>query len=530
MNVHLIIHNLTSIVSSIILLGLALFTFLNGKRKIANISFALLMLSAAVFTISHVIGANLADPNISRAVFMFNLANFFIACFNVHAVISLINKNQEKKWIIRLFYSATILITAFFLIFPDLLLLPSAPKMYFLNYYEPGILNWMRLAFLYVISIPYMIYLLLAAYKKSNLALEKNQYKYFIVTIIIGYLPAFFPNFLVYDIQIDPALGMIFPLLFIFPFMYGAVKYELFNVKIIAKQAFFYSLGIAVVGGIITLLNYSNNLIINTYPDYPPWITAIISSILAVTISVIVWRYLREGDLLKYEFITTVTHKFRTPLTAIRWAAEDLAESALSPSDQEQIEYIKKANSKLVELTNLLVATSEKKMGYYQYKFSSNDLATAVNDIIMSFDSQIKKKQLTIEKKIQSGMLASSDLAKIKFVIQTIIENAINYTDKKGTISISIEKINNDIVFSVRDMGIGFSQEETKHLFSKFFRAPRARTIDTEGLGIGLYVAKKIILNHKGKIWAESAGSNKGSTFSFSLPAVKISQSAKAIK
>src|SRR3989339_1224743 len=303
MNVHLIIHNLTSIVSSIILLGLALFTFLNGKRKIANISFALLMLSAAVFTISHVIGANLADPNISRAVFMFNLANFFIACFNVHAVISLINKNQEKKWIIRLFYSATILITAFFLIFPDLLLLPSAPKMYFLNYYEPGILNWMRLAFLYVISIPYMIYLLLAAYKKSNLALEKNQYqyKYFIVTIIIGYLPAFFPNFLVYDIQIDPALGMIFPLLFIFPFMYGAVKYELFNVKIIAKQAFFYSLGIAVVGGIITLLNYSNNLIINTYPDYPPWITAIISSILAVTISVIVWRYLREGDLLKYE-------------------------------------------------------------------------------------------------------------------------------------------------------------------------------------------------------------------------------------
>ena len=135
MNVHLIIHNLTSIVSSIILLGLALFTFLNGKRKIANISFALLMLSAAVFTISHVIGANLADPNISRAVFMFNLANFFIACFNVHAVISLINKNQEKKWIIRLFYSATILITAFFLIFPDLLLLPSAPKMYFLNYY-----------------------------------------------------------------------------------------------------------------------------------------------------------------------------------------------------------------------------------------------------------------------------------------------------------------------------------------------------------------------------------------------------------
>ncbi|MEK7609514.1 MAG: ATP-binding protein [Patescibacteria group bacterium] len=520
-SIHLIVHNVAAIISSVMLIGLALFLVINNPRSRSTIIFSLMLVAVLVFIVSHVIGVNIVDPNLSRVVFMFNLSIFFIGVFIFHSIIATIGKEKERKLILIAIYVASILITVFFVFNPDLFLLPSISKMYFPNYYVPGVLNWLRLVFLYGLMVPYSLLELFLAYRQSQNNIERQQLKYFIIAIFVGFSFGFIPNFLVYNIPVDPLWGILLVSLFVIPIVYGSVRYRLFNIKIIATQAFFYSLAIGIVGGFISLLNYSNQWISVFFPNFPIWITALISAFFAVTISVFAWRKLRESDLLKYEFVTTVTHKFRTPLTHIKWASENLSKSALSTDDQTQVKYIQSADEKLVELTRLLMNISETESSGYEYKMVRSDLSALVIEVEKGMREQYLIKNMTVTEKIEPALYAEFDQSRIKFIVQTFIENAIRYTREGGTILISLTSRGHDVVFSVKDTGVGIAKDELSLIFSKFYRSKEARQVDTEGMGIGLYVSKEIISRHNGKIWAESDGSGKGSTFSFLLPVIK---------
>ena len=124
-SLHLVTHNIVCIASAIILLGLSFFVFLNGTRRTANVALGLTGISALLFVLSHVIGVNVADPDISRNILMFNLSMLFVAAFNLHAVLALLNESKKDKMMIYTTYISTILITIFFIINPDLFLLPS---------------------------------------------------------------------------------------------------------------------------------------------------------------------------------------------------------------------------------------------------------------------------------------------------------------------------------------------------------------------------------------------------------------------
>lgn len=518
---NLIIHNILAITSIIALCGMALFLFLNGKRKTINQVLGTTILFVIVFVVSHVAGVNISDPQMSRLMLMFNLSLFFVASTNIHAVLALIKKDIEYNRFIIFLYTSSALFVIGFCLLPDLFLLPSVPKMYFPNYYVPGILNWIRIAFMYLVAVPYMLYKLIDAYNLSKSEAERNQYRYFSIIIVVGYAVGFMPNFLVYNIEVNPLIGMSFAVLFAIPFIYAGLKYELFNIKVVAKQAFFYAISVGVVGGIITILNYSNELIVDKFPNYPTWVTAFISAIFTVTISFIVWRNFRRGDLLKNEFVTTVTHKFRTPLTGIKWATENLTNLPLTEEEYEQVSYIRSSTEKLVELTDILVSTSEAENDSYKYNFVKNDITSLTEKILESLSHQIHTKKLHITKNFGHGLIVPCDTTRIKFVIQTFIENAIHYTKSGGDIHITTKQTDNDVICSVHDTGIGMNENELNLVFSKFYRASEARAVDTEGMGIGLFIAKEIIKRHKGKIWTESEGLEKGSTFSFSLPKTK---------
>ncbi|MDQ2932792.1 MAG: HAMP domain-containing histidine kinase [bacterium] len=519
--INLIVHNIVSVVSIITLLGITFFTFLNNPKKTANITLALTACAATIFAISHIIGVNITDPALSKAVLMFNLSILYIGVFQIHSILALLGKAAEKKNFLILVYSTAIILTVFFIIFPDLFLLNSAQKMYFPNYYVPGILNWVRLAFLFVAIIPFALYELYTSYKRTDVALEKQQYKYFMLAILFGYSIGFIPNFLIYNIHIDPIWGMAFGFLFGTPFVYGAIKYELYSVKIIAKQALLYSIAVSIIGAIIIALNYLNTALVETYPGFPTWSIALISALLLVTICVVVWRHLKESDILKYEFITTVTHKFRTPLTHIKWASENISQATTPDEISTQVGYIQSANTKLVELTNLLVNVSETENSAYEYHLEKGDISLISEEIISALESQVKSQSIQVIKNVPAGMMASVDPVRVKFVIQTLIENAIHYTPKNGTITISVVKQKNEITFSVTDSGIGIAKEELSRLFEKFYRGKQARMTDTEGMGIGLFISKQIIERHNGRIWAKSEGRDKGSTFSFAVEAVE---------
>ncbi len=517
---HLVVHNILSILSIVSALGMGLFTVFNAPRNQANTAYLLLCLTLAFFLLYHVVGVNIVDPNLSRWILMLNVTLIFIGIFDIHAIIAMVGEEIKKRWFIMSLYAGGILYVAFFVIFPDMFLLQSVPKMYFTNYYSPGILNWTRLAILFGIFVPYILYKLYSAYSKSTIVEEKNRYKYFILINLIGYGVGFIPNFLVYDIQIDPLWGMTIGVFATIPFVIVGMRYGLFNIKVVAKSAFWFSVMIAAIGGLVTIFNYVSNLIAATLPGFPMWTTSLTTAVVVATASVFIWRRLRQSDLLKYEFITTVTHKFRTPLTHIKWASDSLGSTVLTDDQREQIEYIRTANTKLVSLTNLLVGVSETESSEYSYRMEKGDISNIAEEVISSVGKQVDFDQNRFVKNLPKGMNVLCDTMRIKFIIQVFLENAMHYSQKEGTITVSAYNKDGDVVFSVKDSGIGLTKEELSLMFSKFYRGGKAKLADTEGMGIGLFTAKEIITRHKGKIWVESAGQDMGSTFSFSLPAV----------
>ena len=519
MNIHLLVHNIAFGLSAITSVGVIIFIITNSRRSLSNTMIIMAILGAITFIVSHILGVSVSDPILSKNILMLNMVIMFIGIFIVHSVLAYLGKTKSRWFVLWLIYIIGIFFTVLFIFNPDLFLLPSVPKMYFPNYYVPGSLNWIRLLVLDGICIPYVCLELLHSRRQTTDVQTKKQYMYLIWSLLIGNCVGFMANLLVYDIQVDPLWASTFILFWGAIFTYGSIRYGLFNIRIIAKQAFVYAFLIGIVGGFITLLDYGNSQIRSIYPGFPVWISPLISAIFIVILISLIWRRLRENEVLKYEFVTTVAHKFRTPLTHIKWASENLTSKLTAEEDKSQLNYIKSADEKLVELTSLLMNISEADNNDYDYKIEPNSISKIVEEIANNHKEQYTIKGLHVVKNVEPNLVTDFDESRIKFVVQTFTENAMHYTPENGQINISLKQTGKDIIFSVKDSGIGISNEELPRLFNKFYRGHNARLADTEGMGIGLYMSKEIISRHGGRIWAYSQGAGKGSIFSFSLKA-----------
>ncbi len=121
-------------------------------------------------------------------------------------------------------------------------------------------------------------------------------------------------------------------------------------------------------------------------------------------------------------------------------------------------------------------------------------------------------------------MFTMVDKDRIQEVLTNLISNAIKYTPKNGIIKLESKTTEGYFVSMIEDNGIGFTAEEKKNIFTQFGKIERygqGFDVVSEGSGLGLYIAKKILTQHNGSIWLESEGRNKGTTFFFSLPFVK---------
>ncbi|MDE1941451.1 MAG: hypothetical protein KGI66_04990, partial [Patescibacteria group bacterium] len=243
-----------------------------------------------------------------------------------------------------------------------------------------------------------------------------------------------------------PQLGM-FSLLWLGPILnsgwiiflgYAIIKYEALNIQIVAKRAFLYAVVVSGITLITVSLNFAVTYLTSNYPSFPTWFVYMVTALLIAGLGYFIWLKLRESDTMKYEFITTATHKFRTPLTHIKWATENLAKEQ-SPEDRAvQLSYIQEANNKLVELTNLLVNESSTENGDYEYKLEDGSLSDAVTETLASVMSQSQMRKVAVDAHIAPGLRAEFDSSRIRFIIQTFIENAINYTPDGGTVTVSL--------------------------------------------------------------------------------------------
>lgn len=516
---HLLIHNIGYILSSILVFSLAVFVYFKDHKPLANKMMIWAFIATGTYTTSHVIATNVSDSILSRNILTFNLASIFISLFIAHCILAIIGKVEEKKTVLWIMYVFSISLTIFFIISPEYFLLVSKPKMYFPNYYDAGILYPLMIAWNVVTAI-FSFFQMITAYRTDNLVL-KNRLRYLITAFFLAYLFGWQAFWLVFSKEVDPAWGSLMVPSFSIIFTYAVLKYDLLDIRIVAKRGLIYSTLIIGVGLLIILFNFLNNFILSNNPSFPVWIFPLLLSSLVIYIAVIVWKQLRQGDLLKYEFITTITHKFRTPLTHIKWASENMAKMQLSSDAQVQLDYIQSAGLKLVELTDLLVNISENENSYFNYNLEKNNITEIANSLIDETSKQALIKNISVKTNFEDNLFGLCDPKRIKFVMQILLENSIQYSKTNSEVLIGLKKEGSKIIFSVKDSGIGIPKEEFPLLFSKFHRSKSAMLADTEGMGIGLFTAKEIMKRHRGSIWAESEGFDKGSVFYFSIPAVR---------
>ena len=505
--------------SILISLGAGVIVYFKGRGNAASRSFFFLMIAVSVFQLAHVVGVNLANGVHSRFVLMFTTATILTACFTTRMVLAVLGELERRRSAIRAIYAVGLGLIAFFALFPNYFLHPSRPKLYLPNYYEPGIFYWLLIAFFAITAI-YFFGLLISKYFKSSDDIFRNRIKYFFLSILFGYTAGSFGFPLVYDIPVDP-IWMMFIGLYTVPLGYGVLKYELMDIKVVAKQAFVYGVVVGVVSVVINAVSFANNILLGLVPRLSPWLLPVVTSILAVSVGSLVWRRLRELDALKYEFITVVTHKFRTPLTYVKWALENLLEKKLPQDEKQLLAQIDESNKKLVRLTDVLVSAARADDSGYRYVFTPISASELLGGVVSGLREKFRARSVSLNFSEDSRLgKINGDSGRLSFVFQVLLLNSLLYTPKGGSVHVALRSQDSGILVRVQDSGIGITREESPRIFQKFFRGSRAKLADTEGLGIGLFIARSIISRHHGKIWFESAGESRGATFFVTLPTV----------
>lgn len=252
-------------------------------------------------------------------------------------------------------------------------------------------------------------------------------------------------------------------------------------------------------------------------------IIALCAFIVFIFLLEIIWRKLRSIETLKYEFVTIIAHKFRTPLTKIKWIMESVLESEHDPFKKENFVNLNTSNETLINLTNTLIELTDKGGATMtSYNFQRINVTDFVKKNADSMTQRFHEQNLFVSYNFPNPEVFSMiDVPRMEFVLQTIMENAINYNYTGKNVEIAVKKEGHKVSISVIDEGIGIDPADKTRLLTKFFRSQAARRMDTEGFGVALYLANSIVAKHKGKLKVASAGLDKGTTVTVVLDVAK---------
>jgi len=233
---------------------------------------------------------------------------------------------------------------------------------------------------------------------------------------------------------------------------------------------------------------------------------------------------LQRLDEAKDEFISMASHQLRTPLTSIKGYISMLIDGDVGEVTKEQKHLLNEAfvsSERMVRLIGDFLNVSRLQTGKFVIDKHPVDLALLVQREIDGLEQNAAARGMKFEyKKPKDIPMLELDENKIQQVVMNFSDNAIYYSKEKSKITVSLKKGDGYVEFNVIDTGIGVPEEEQSQLFNKFFRATNARRARPDGTGVGLFLAKKVIDDHGGKILFESK-EGKGSTFGFRLPIPK---------
>ena len=244
-----------------------------------------------------------------------------------------------------------------------------------------------------------------------------------------------------------------------------------------------------------------------------------ITTVLLVLDYIIVnsFERLAEVNLMKSEFIDIISHQLRTPLSNLKWTLDLALRERGGDRKRDFFKTIKEQNERMLKLVNDMIYTSRIEQARWVIKKEEVNLKAIVEKTVKDFLAFARSNNVKIKVEIEQNLpKVLADSQKISHVVSNLLNNAIRYSKGKGEVQIRLKEVDNRVRCEIEDSGVGIPKEDQKYIFQKFFRSRNILRYRTEGMGLGLFIAKKIINASGGKIDFKSE-EGKGSTFRFEL-------------
>lgn len=239
--------------------------------------------------------------------------------------------------------------------------------------------------------------------------------------------------------------------------------------------------------------------------------------------SYFIWRSLnREMAVarLQSEFVSDVSHEFRTPLTALRQFNELLEEDETLTADKRRSYHQAQARAteRLQRFVESLLDFGRMEAGRRPYRFERIDAAVLAQDVVADFRKEVEKHGFSVRCRVDSAQyLVDADSEALAHALWNLLDNASKYSGNEREIEMTVSRAGNEVKIAVCDHGIGFPAAERKLIFQKFVRGTAAKSLGVKGTGIGLAMVEHVISSHGGRVDVASSP-GRGSTFTIVLP------------
>jgi signal transduction histidine kinase len=235
-------------------------------------------------------------------------------------------------------------------------------------------------------------------------------------------------------------------------------------------------------------------------------------------------RELKKLAQLKDIFLSMTSHELKSPIIPIKIQAETLLMELIGKLNKKQkisVEMILRNTDYLNNLISDVLDSSKLEANQLKMFPEKTDLKLVIEEIIQDIKPIINQKNITITSTIEKLPLIMVDVKRFRQVLSNLIGNSIKYTPPGGKIVVSAKRHNKKILVTVTDTGIGISKSMLAKIFDKFVQVSPSYKLKQKGTGLGLTICKGIVKKFGGKIWAESKGKNKGTSFYFTIPIKK---------
>jgi signal transduction histidine kinase len=237
-------------------------------------------------------------------------------------------------------------------------------------------------------------------------------------------------------------------------------------------------------------------------------------------------KRLREADIEKEEFSAMITHELKTPLVPVIGYSELLLDGTLGQLNEKQKETIQVMHTSAVSLSRLISDLLDVrklelgKMKFEMQEVNPRELIENCMNVLKTFAQSKKVTLNSMDSKASEGLILRCDSKRINQVLGNLVNNAIKFAaPSTGKVEVSVRKNENagEMVFAIKDNGVGIPKDKQQNIFKKFYQADTSITRNAGGTGLGLAICKAIVEAHNGRIWFESEP-GVGTTFYFSLP------------